>query len=470
MSETLQAQRALLTDIQRAHVHFVGIGGIGLSAIARILLAWGAQVSGSDLHLSPITASLSELGAVVFAGHRAENIAGATLVVISSAVPADNPEVLAAHAHGVPVVKRADILGEMMAGRYGIAIAGTHGKTTTTAMIAHILQQAGQDPTFIAGGIVGDLHANARAGRGPHFVIEADEYDHMFLGLRPQLAVVTHLEHDHPDCFPTMADMMDAFRRFLALVPADGHIVGCGDEPHVRELLDGYAASGSATAVRYGLLPGADWRAAEIAPNGAGGSDAMVLCHSAPVGHIRLLVPGRHNVKNALAAVAAATIVGIEAATACAALGTFHGVQRRFEIKGERQGITVVDDYAHHPTEIRATLAAVRERYPGRRLWAFFQPHTFSRLEALWADFLTAFDAADHVIVSEIYAARERAGERTVRAADLAEQIVHPSVRYCATLREAAQYLREHLQRGDVLVTLGAGDGSAVGEDVLQSL
>ncbi len=460
--------RQVKPTIAGERVHFVGIGGIGLSAIAHILLDWGARVSGSDLHLSPITAELAGLGARIYEGQRASQLGDATLVVISSAVRPDNPEVVAARQRGLPVLKRADILGEMMAGRHGIAVAGTHGKTTTTAMIAHLLLEAGQDPTFIVGGILTNTGSNARSGQGRAFVIEADEYDRMFLGLRPRTAVVTHLEMDHPDCFPTMGEMVEAFERFLALVPADGQIIACSDEPHVRSLVERFAG-GKPRLTRYGLSPAADWRADEIRANARGGSNFAVMVNGEKQGEASISLPGQYNVKNALAALAVAASMGVSLGEASGALASFAGVKRRFELKGEARGVTVIDDYAHHPTAVRAALAAARQRYPGRAIWAVFQPHTFSRMRALFTEFAGAFGDADHVLVLDVYAAREDR-DAGIDSRDLAAAIAGGDVRYCATHEGAAELLIDELRAGDVLITLGAGDGFRIGEWVLSHL
>jgi UDP-N-acetylmuramate--alanine ligase len=455
----MMAERSNLVGKEKAkkHIHLVGIGGAGLSAIAKVLLEEGYQVSGSDLKLSPLTDSLAAAGARISEGHAAQNVEGAHLVVVSSAIPPDNVEVVAAREKGLPVVKRAQILGEMMAGRYGIAVAGTHGKTTTTGMIACVLLEAGCDPTFIVGGVLQNLGTNARAGRGPHFVIEADEYDRTFLGLSPRLAVVTNIEMDHPDCYRDLEDMTDAFRTFLRPIPT---IIGCADEARVRELLTEFAAE-EHKVITYGLTEGVEWRAVAIQPG------QFSLQHgSKPLGRFGLQVPGVHNVRNALAAIAAASEVGISLADTERALRCFQGARRRFEHKGTVGGVVVIDDYAHHPTEIRATLAAARERYPDRDLWAVFQPHTYSRTKALFADFVRSFDQADHVIVTDIYAAREH-DDLGIQAHDLVAAMRHRDARHIPSLDETVEYLLQHLRPGSVLVTLGAGDGCLVGEKVL---
>lgn len=446
-------------------IHFVGIGGIGLSAIAKVLLEEGYRVSGSDLKLSAITDALADMGAVIYQGHCAENVDEADLVIISSAIPVDNPEVAAARERGIPVVKRDRVLGRMMEGRFGIAVAGSHGKTTVTAMIALFLTGAGLDPTFIVGGILENLGTNARAGRGEYFVVEADEYDHAFLGLRPTVAVVTNIEMDHPDCYPELDDLVEAFRGFVSLVPPDGCVIGCGDEDRVRKLL---ARRQEPDVITYGLGEGVDWRALDIQPNELGGNDFVALHKGQPVGEFTLCIPGLHNVQNALAVLAVAHRLGLDLADAGETLRGYRGVQRRFEVKGEVHGIIVIDDYAHHPTQIRTTLRTARERHPGRTIWAVFQPHTYSRTRALLAEFAASFADADHVIITDIYAAREF-DDLGVSAADIVTLMRHPDARYISGLNEVTEYLLDHLKPGDVLITLGAGDGYKVGENVLAS-
>ncbi|HHX66107.1 MAG TPA: UDP-N-acetylmuramate--L-alanine ligase, partial [Chloroflexi bacterium] len=407
------------------HIHMVGIGGIGLSAIARVLSAWGHEVTGSDLVASAATRALNDLGIRTYVGHAAKQVKGAGMVVISSAVPENNPEIQAAREWGIPVVKRQDLLGRMMAGRRGVAVAGTHGKTTTSAMIAHMLEQAMLSPTFIVGGIVGGLNTNARAGNGAHFVIEADEYDRMFHGLNPQIAVVTNVEMDHPDCYRDIDDMREAYAEFLDRVPADGYIVACSDSPHLVGLLSGRAPR----VVTYGTGEGAAFRVSGVRANARGGIDFNITTAAGPWGGYSLSVPGVHNALNATAALISAELCGLDRFLASRHLRVYGGVLRRFELKGERSGVTVVDDYAHHPTEVRATLAAARQRYPERRIWAVFQPHTYSRASALLGDLATCFEGADRVLVTDIYAARSRESA-TIRAEDIVAAVNHNDARY----------------------------------------
>jgi UDP-N-acetylmuramate--alanine ligase len=458
------------------HVHFIGIGGAGLSAIATVLLQQGYTVSGSDMQASSTTDRLAQLGANIFIGHRPKNLSdGLDTVVISSAIPGDNPELVSAKQRGLPVMKRAEWLGRMMQGRVGIAIAGTHGKTTTTALTAFVLQEAGHSPTYIVGGFVPQMGTNAAAGSGNAFVIEADEYDHTFLGLRPNVAAVTIVEWDHPDIFPTPRALHRAFEDFVQLVPAEGLVIGCGDAAGVRPVL----AQAGATVITYGLQEENDWQAVELQPNRRGGYDFKVVGSQSAFAEnvgpksknisFSLAVPGLHNVRNALAALIIATHQGIKLEQAAEVLSRFKGVGRRFEFKGEVNGVTVIDDYAHHPTEIKATLAAARTRFGECPIWVAFQPHTFSRTISLLNDFTGAFADADHVIIVDIFPSRET-DEGLVSSRDIVDRMAHPDARHIGPLREAADYLATHLAPPAVLLTLGAGDSYRIGEWVLEYL
>jgi UDP-N-acetylmuramate--alanine ligase len=448
------------------HVHLVGIGGIGLSAIARVLHGWGYRVSGSDEQSSALTRALTAEGISVYAGHRAEQVVGADVVVVSSAIPEDNSELVEARRRGLLLVKRERFLGELTRSKITIAVAGTHGKTTTSAMIAWILTQAGLDPTFIVGGVLQNLGSNARAGAGPLFVIEADEYDRTFLGLRPDVAVITALEHDHPDCYPTFAEMRTAFGQFVERIADDGLLVLCGEDKEGKALADRLPGRGCRVET-YGLELVWDWSAQGVQ---LGNSAAFEVWRGGKqLGICALQIPGRHNVLNALAALAASSEVGVGFGPAVAALTRFRGTERRFEVKGQAAGVTVVDDYAHHPTEIRVTLSAARLKYPGRALWAVFQPHTYRRTLALVDGFAASFDDADHVLVTGIYAARE-SDSLGVSGADVVNRMVHPDAQYVTRLEDVVATLLERVEPGDVVITLGAGDGYLVGERLLQSL
>ena len=443
-------------------VHLVGIGGAGISAIAKVLHGRGDEVTGSDRVRSIYADALEEDGIRIAYDHRAENVVGASLVVASSAIPEGNVELVHALELGIPVLRRDAFLRELTAGSEIIAIAGTHGKTTTTALIAWLLVQAGQDPTFMVGGMVTDFKVNARVGQGPHFVIEADEYDRAFLGLQPKVAVVTNVEHDHPDCYPTKADFHTAFQSFVDQV--ENCLIVCGDDEGAQSL-----KSGSAQKITYGFSEELDWRAEEIRSNHAGGSDFLVIRNGETLGLTRTRLPGEHNVKNTLAALAAVDHLGVAFKRANEALTEFHGVERRFELLGEAKGVTVIDDYAHHPTEIRATLQAARARFPKQEVWAVFQPHTYSRIRSMLDEFSQAFADADRVLILDVFAARE-AEDPALSGKVIAESIDHGHVRFIPDLSGAAQVLFENVREKSVVITLSAGDGNRVGSLLLEKL
>ena len=468
MAERLEDDRWIIRP--EMHIHIVGIGGAGMSAIAHVLLGRGVTVSGSDMQVNAATATLLAEGAAVYQGHHADHIAGADWVVISSAIPATNPELVAARAAGTPVLKRSDFLGHMMADYDGIAVAGTHGKTSTTGMLAQIFMATGQDPTIIVGGELYGMTGHGRSGNGRHFIVEADEYDHMFLGLKPQTAIVTNLEHDHPDIFPTEALYIDAFKRFIGLVPENGLFIGCGDDLLTKSLLAEAEALGVAT-LAYGFeVSGAGTlQAVNFQVNGLGGSDFLVLRDGQSLGLVRLRVPGKHNVLNALAALAAGLHAEIPFHECSEALTGFAGVGRRLQIVGTVDGVEIIDDYAHHPTEISTILAALRQQYGGRKLWAVWQPHTFSRTKLLMSEFAHAFADADEVVVLDIYRSRET-DTLGVDSAMVVAMMPHRSARHIGEREPAAAYLLDNIQPGDVVVTLGAGDGNEVGQWVLDGL
>ncbi len=454
-------------------LHLVGIGGSGISAIARVLLGRGYAVSGSDREENDQTMALRQAGATVSVGHHADNINGAAAIIISSAIPATNPEVMAAQEAGIPVFKRSEFLGYLMAESTGIAIAGTHGKTTTTGMIAQIFVDAGFDPSVILGGILPNWGANGRAGQGQYFIIEADEYDHMFLGLRPNIAVITNIEHDHPDIFPTAADYLEDFQQFADLLPEDGQLIVFGQDVGVSHLLEKLAPA-RVKIVTYGLLSKADelvfdYQASDCRPNQLGGTDFLVSQNGHLVGLVRLRIPGKHNVQNAMAAIIIALELGIDFATISKSLAEFGGVGRRFQITGEVNSVTIIDDYAHHPTEIKATLAAAKQRYARRRIWAVWQPHTFSRTRLMLSEFATSFGDADRVVALDIYRSRET-DDLGITTADVIEAMDHSLVAYIPEIDDAVSYLLDRIRRDDVVLTLGAGDGNLVGEKLLIAL
>ena len=458
------------------HIHFIGIGGSGLSAIARLLLESGYTVSGSDRALTPFADEVRHAGATVYVGHHPRNIVDADSVVISSAVGADNPEVEAAKRANIPVYKRADFLGHLMADKKGIAIAGTHGKTTTTAMAAWVLSELGRDPSFIVGGVLNNLGVNAHAGKGSAFVIEADEYDHMFLGLKPQIEVVTSLEHDHPDMFPTLEAMYAAFEKFVDLLAEDGSLIVCAEDAGALTLLP-HARRKGLNIVAYYIqnemtISSPYWvMAREVRPNKRGGFDFVVSSNLSATSldsvEVSLQVPGKHNVRNALAVFAIVELLGLSSEKAARALGKFTGTGRRFQLRGEAHGISFFDDYAHHPTEIKATLAGARARYPERRIWAVWQPHTYSRTQAFFLDFARAFKDADEVIVTEVYAAREPKQDFT--SAEIVSAMPHLSARYIETISEVTSYLIRSLKSGDVVIVMSAGDADQISTDLVKA-
>ncbi|MDJ0754591.1 MAG: UDP-N-acetylmuramate--L-alanine ligase [Ardenticatenaceae bacterium] len=459
---------------QLSQIHLIGIGGAGMSAIARVLLGRGVAVSGSDQQAGSETAALAQLGVKIFIGHDESHIAGAEIIVRSSAVPDQNPEVAAARAQQIPVLKRADFLGRLMTDQTGIAVTGTHGKTTTTGMIAHILLKAELDPTVIIGGTLPLLQGNGHAGAGRHFVIEADEYDRMFLGLKPKIGVVTNVEHDHPDIYPTAASYHAAYRAFVEQLPANGRLITCVDDRGAAQILQ--LAGPHITTVAYTLNESYDsygnghlLRGKNVRANVAGGNNFEVELDGETLGVIELQVPGRHNVQNALAATATALFEGVNFSTIAAALHSFSGMGRRFEIKGSIRGITIIDDYAHHPTEIQATLEAARGRYPRRRIWAVWQPHTFSRTRLFLEAFKHSFGQADRVVVLDIYRSREKETLGVV-AADVAQAINHDHACYAQDIDAAVTLLQNQMRSGDIIITMNAGDATIIGDRLLDYL
>lgn len=455
----------------KKYVHFIGIGGTGLSAIARVLLEKGFQVSGSDRARSPFTDELHASGAVITIGHSAENITAPNFVVRSSAIPDDNPEVLAAIKTGIPVYKRSDFLPILMEGQKCVAIAGTHGKTTTTAMAAWVFGRAGLDPSYIIGSVSKNFEKNAHAGSGSVFVIEADEYDNMFLGLSPCMAILTNMEHDHPDCFPTPADYREAFRKFLGGLNPDGAVIVCADDGPAFNLAAETVPAGS--LITYALHSPAAYQAFDLKINRLGGYSFKIRANnkngeSAILGEAALMVPGEHNVLNALAVVAASQLLSLPFDKVAQALSEFKGTGRRFDLAGEVNGIPVINDYAHHPTEIRSTLQAARSRYPSSHIWAVWQPHTYSRTRTLLPQFAESFAQADMVLVTDIYAAREK--QQDFYSGMVVDAMSHPSVRFSGSLRSTAEILLDELAEGDVVLVLSAGDADQISVMVLDGL
>ncbi len=449
-------------------VHFVGIGGIGMSGIAEILLDQGFSVTGSDLSRSDTTERLESLGARIMIGHAAENVAGAEVVVYSSAVcPEDNPETVEALRRKIPIIRRAEMLAEVTRMKYGIAVAGTHGKTTTTSMIGLVLIEGGIDPTVIVGGRLSGLGgANARLGHGEWTVVEADEFDRSFLTLSPTIAVITNLEREHLDIYSDIDDIKRAFIEFANKAPFYGFVALCLDEsslvdirPHLKKRV-----------VSYGSTPQCDVRAIDLSFS-EGNSRFTVLRHGEPLGEIIVGAPGEHNVKNALAAITVGLEVGVPFESIVRALAKFTGVYRRFEIKGEAADVMVIDDYAHHPTEVKATLDAIRSGWR-RRIVALFQPHTYSRTRDFHEEFGKSFFNADLVLVTDVYAARERpiqgiTGELIVESAI---DYGHRNVIYVPQRNTLAERTLELIRPGDIVVTMGAGDIWRNADEILYAL
>jgi UDP-N-acetylmuramate--alanine ligase len=473
----------MFAKIQR--IHFVGIGGIGMSGIAEVLLNLGYKVSGSDLKHSGVTARLISLGAQVFEGHRAENVQGSDVVVTSSAIARENPEVSEAHRLHLPVIQRAEMLSELMRLKYGIAIAGMHGKTTTTSMVAAVLAAGGLDPTVVVGGRVDAMGSNARLGKSQYLVAEADESDRSFLKLSPILSVVTNIDREHMDCYHDMQDVENTFVEFMDRVPFYGMVVACWDNKPLRALLPQVQRR----VVTYGLGEDADFRISLVGTAGAplkpssGLSGIVQDSSSGPhsafevtyrrksLGEFHLRVPGAHNVLNATAAIAVGVGLDIGAEDIRRALDQFRGVDRRFQLKGSGAGVTVIDDYGHHPTEIKATLAAARE-CGYRRVLVVFQPHRYTRTQLLMEDFAEAFRDADAVFMLDIYAASE-APIPGVTAKVLAERVKDrcgKPAQYVASFDDAIEAVAKNAQAGDMVLTLGAGNVSQLGPIVVDRL
>ena len=460
----------MFAKIQR--VHFVGIGGIGMSGIAEVLLNLGYKISGSDLKSSTVTERLASLGATIFEGHAAANIAGADVVVTSSAISVDNPEVVAARHLHIPVIPRAEMLAELMRLKYGIAIAGMHGKTTTTSMVAAVLAAGGLDPTVVVGGRVDAMGSNARLGKSHYLVAEADESDRSFLKLSPIVSVVTNIDREHMDCYRDMRDVRRTFLEFMERVPFYGLVVGCHDDPILRRLLPRVHRR----ITTYGTSPGSDFLirlSPALVPRADSSQPSrfQITYKEKDLGAFTLHVPGVHNVLNATAAIAVGTALDIPTDQIRTALDAFRGVDRRFQLKGKAAGVSVVDDYGHHPTEIRATLAAARQ-CGFRRIHVVFQPHRFTRTRDLINEFSTAFDDADSLCLLDIYPASEKPIPG-ITAEALAQRIAGAGklgVVYVPCFGDAVEEVAAVAQPGDLILTLGAGSVSHLGPAILEKL
>ena len=449
------------------HVHFIGIGGISMSGLAEILMKEGFTVSGSDNKESSLTDHLTDKGAVIFYGQKASNIIdGINVVVYTAAIHEDNEEFMEAKRQGLPMLSRAELLGQLMT-NYDtpIAVSGTHGKTTTTSMLSHIFLAGDMDPTISVGGILKAIHGNIRVGSSGLFVTEACEYTNSFLHFFPKISVILNIDADHLDFFKDLDDIRHSFRLFAELLPEDGTLVINGDIENLSYITDGLACR----VVTFGREASLDYSASDIQYDEQGNASFDLIRHGIPSGHVTLSVGGEHNVYNALSAIAVADLLGVSAETIQEGLLSFHGTDRRFEYKGEFNGITVIDDYAHHPTEIEATLKSAAH-YPHRELWCIFQPHTYTRTKALFDEFAQALSHTDHLILADIYAARETdtlgiSSEQLARAA----ASYGCDAIYLPSFDEIEKYVRDHCQSGDLLITMGAGDVVNIGEALLKA-
>jgi len=444
------------------HYHFVGIGGARLSALAKLYYDRGIIVSGSDTQESKVVQKLKDQGIKFYQGHQAENIAGADLVVYTNAVGNENPEVLAAQEKGIALIEGAELLGQLMSEvGQGIAIAGTHGKTTTSSMTALVLAEGGVDPTVLIGGEIAAFKGNHRTGKSPYMVVEACEFKRSFLYLRPTIELITNVDWDHPDCFPTMDDVMRTFIDFVELLPLEGKLLLWGDDPNALKLQEYF----SGKVITFGYQTHFDWSLNEIRQIPPLGIAASLSYQGKAQGELRLQVPGRHNLQNALGAVAIAAELGVPLENILTSLSNFAGVGRRFEIKGSYQGAMVVDDYAHHPSAIRTTLAAARQAFSGK-IWCVFQPHLYSRTKYLLKEFIQAFNDADVLVLADIYAAREK-DPGDISSQDLANGVInqgHQQVQYLGNFENIIEYLKNNVKTGDLIITMGAGDIWKVGE------
>jgi UDP-N-acetylmuramate--alanine ligase len=447
--------------------HFIGVGGIGMSGLAELLVRRGCRVSGSDLAAGPITQRLAELGVRVYQGHRAENLGAADIVVHTTAVKEDNPELAAARANGLTVLRRGQMLARLMEGQHQIAITGAHGKTSTTAMTAAILRAGGLDPTVVVGAVWDHLGSNAVLGRGDYFVAESDESDGSFTYLRPQTTVVTNLDREHLDYYRDLAHIQETFAAYFRKLPAGSRVIAWADDPHLKPVLRHHTGE----LITYSLKPGADFRATDLEPRGLG--YRFKLTHQGrKLGTLEVPLAGSHYVLNAMAACAVARSLGLDFPTWRTGLKDLGQIHRRCQVKGEAGGVLVLDDYGHHPTEIAATLTGLAQAFPERRLVVAFQPHRYSRTAALLPEFFPVFARAGLVLVTEIYAASEspvpgvsgRAICEGIRASG------HPAVHFVEETGAVAATILEHLQEGDLVLTLGAGDIWKTGEDLLARL
>lgn len=453
-------------DFQKPiHIHFIGIGGISMSGLAEVLLERGFPISGSDAHKSPLTEKLADQGAVIYYGQKASNISDSTqLVVYTAAIHPDNPEYACAREKNIPMLTRAELLGQMMQNyETPIAVAGTHGKTTTTSMVSHILLAADADPTISVGGILPAIGGNILVGKSQTFVTEACEYTNSFLSFFPKISIILNIDADHLDFFKDLDDIRHSFRLFAEKLPADGTLIINADTPDYEEIIEGLPCE----TVTYALEHEADYTASHISFDENGNATFQCSRKGQFVGTFSLKVPGIHNVSNALASIALGMKMGLDAVTIQRGLLDFKGTDRRFQLKGKVGGVTIIDDYAHHPTEIKATLESAKN-YPHKSVWCVFQPHTYTRTKALLDEFAQALTLADHVILAEIYAARET-DTLGISSADIKDKIslLGTDCYYFPTFDEIENFLLTNCSEGDLLITMGAGDVVKIGENLL---
>ena len=448
-------------------IHMIGIGGIGMSAIAELLLSSGKKISGSDINSSEITKKLAKKGIEIFIGHSAEHIKDMDLVIYTSAVNADNPEFAKAMELNIPTMDRAEALGLLMKNyKEIIAVSGAHGKTTATSMISMIFEDSGVDPTILVGGMIEEISGNVKVGKNDYMITEACEYKENFLKFHPTMEIILNVDEDHLDYFRDLKHIMEAFGKFTECLPKKGTIVANFDDYNVRVVC---AASDKKT-ISYGINEDAYYKAINIVYTDKGTPSFEILKGGQPYGRFELSVPGKHNIYNALAAIAASDACGIETDAIQKRLNSFHSPKRRFEIKHKMNGITIIDDYAHHPSEIKATLEAAG-RYPHRKIWSIFQPHTFSRTKALLSDFSSSFGKADRVVITDIYAAREEDSGQ-VHSNELANLVKEEGVdvKYISSFEDAAQHVAGIAEPGDLIITMGAGDVYIIGDLIAKIL
>ena len=464
-TQQLAKLRSIVPEMRRVrHIHFVGIGGAGMGGIAEVLANEGYQISGSDLAPNPVTQQLMNLGATIYFNHRPENVRDASVVVVSSAISADNPEIVAAHEARIPVIRRAEMLAELMRFRHGIAIAGTHGKTTTTSMASYIFLEADMDPTISVGGILDAIGGNIRVGGHDTFLTEACEYTNSFLHFFPKISVILNIEEDHLDFFKDLEDIRHSFHQFAELLPEDGTLIINAEIKDYAEIYEGL----SCNVVTYGTNGCFDYSAKNITYDENGHVAFDLFRRGEYADHIQLSVTGDHNVSNALSAIAVADILGLSIDITKRGLLSFTGTDRRFEYKGEFNGVTVIDDYAHHPTEILATLKAAQHSLHNS-VWCVFQPHTYTRTKAFFHEFAEALSHADHLVLADIFAARET-DTLGISSADLAKETekLGTDTHYFPSFAQIEAFLKENCRPGDLLITMGAGDVVTIGENLLK--